>query len=222
MSETKDWRKICAACQEGEPPEDCEYFGEPGGCNAKTMGKHPTCEKSLQVGDRMLDLLNRVHDFLGKLCRDGRCDDHCSECIGASDLADDVWDLIQSCKEHSQVGNAAELREAVESLLELLYDNGIDEDTVMISHENSVLRESLHTERTLAVLRKAKSALAEPLKNCEVGTAEEQSMRFYDYCLTNSKDPVACLGCPLRDKSEMCESVWEQMPYESEVSHGKN
>lgn len=77
----------------------------------------PTCEKSSQVGDRMLDLLNRVHDFLGKLCRDGRCDDHCSECIGASDLADDVWDLIQSCKEHSQVGNAAAMREALEKLL---------------------------------------------------------------------------------------------------------
>lgn len=41
-----------------------------------------------------LEVLNRVHDFLGALCRDGRCDDHCSECIGASDLADDVWDVI--------------------------------------------------------------------------------------------------------------------------------
>jgi hypothetical protein len=41
-----------------------------------------------------LCVLNRVHDFLGGLCRDGRCDDHCHECIGASDLADDVWDVI--------------------------------------------------------------------------------------------------------------------------------
>lgn len=51
MSETKDWRKICADCQEGELPKDCEYFGEPGGCNAPTMGKHPTCKESLQVGN---------------------------------------------------------------------------------------------------------------------------------------------------------------------------
>lgn len=51
MSETKDWRKICTDCQEGEPPKDCEYFGEPGGCNAPTMGKHPTCKESLQVGN---------------------------------------------------------------------------------------------------------------------------------------------------------------------------
>ena len=51
MSETKDWRKICTDCQEGEPPKDCEYFGEPGGCNAPTMGKHPTYKESLQVGN---------------------------------------------------------------------------------------------------------------------------------------------------------------------------
>ena len=40
------------------------------------------------------EVLIRVHEFLGRLCRDGRCDDHCSECIDASDLADDVWDVL--------------------------------------------------------------------------------------------------------------------------------
>ena len=51
MSETEDWRKICTDCQEGEPPKDCEYFGEPNGCNSPTYGKHPTCKESLQVGN---------------------------------------------------------------------------------------------------------------------------------------------------------------------------
>lgn len=51
MSETKDWRKICAACHEGEPPEDCEYYGEPCGCNSPTYGEYPTCKESLQVGN---------------------------------------------------------------------------------------------------------------------------------------------------------------------------
>lgn len=42
MSETKDWRRICADCQEGKPPKDCEYYGEPRGCNAPTYGgPHP-------------------------------------------------------------------------------------------------------------------------------------------------------------------------------------
>ena len=41
MSETKDWRRICADCQEGKPPKDCEYYGEPRGCNAPTYGGPP-------------------------------------------------------------------------------------------------------------------------------------------------------------------------------------
>lgn len=41
------------------------------------------------------EVLTRVHEFLSNLCKDARCDDHCSECIGASDLADDVHDLLQ-------------------------------------------------------------------------------------------------------------------------------
>ena len=41
MIETKDWCKICADCQEGNPPEDCEYYGEPRGCNAPTYGGPP-------------------------------------------------------------------------------------------------------------------------------------------------------------------------------------
>ena len=41
MSWTKDWIKICADCQEGKPPKDCEYYGEPRGCNAPTYGGPP-------------------------------------------------------------------------------------------------------------------------------------------------------------------------------------
>lgn len=41
MSETKDWRRICADCQKGKPPKDCEYYGEPRGCNAPTYGGPP-------------------------------------------------------------------------------------------------------------------------------------------------------------------------------------
>ena len=42
------------------------------------------------------EVLNRVHEFLSNLCRDARCDDHCSECLDASDLADDVYDLLHA------------------------------------------------------------------------------------------------------------------------------
>jgi hypothetical protein len=101
----------------------------------------------------------------------------------------------------------------VESLLELLDDFGINEEIVSISHENIVYRESLKTERTLAVLRKAKAALAEPLKNCEVGNDREQDLRFYDFCGSRS----SCVECPLRGGVYSCSLSWSQMPYESEV-----
>ena len=47
-------------------------------------------------------LLNRVHTFLSNLCRDGKCGEYCSACLDASDLADDVWDVL-----HSNEGTAA-------------------------------------------------------------------------------------------------------------------
>lgn len=54
------------------------------------------------------EVLNRVHEFLSNLCRDARCDDHCSECLGASDLADDVYDLLHTPPRNSEVGTPEE------------------------------------------------------------------------------------------------------------------
>ena len=48
------------------------------------------------------ELLNRVHTFLSNLCRDGKCGEYCSACLDASDLADDVWNVL-----HSNEGTAA-------------------------------------------------------------------------------------------------------------------
>ena len=37
-----DWNEICAKCQDGEvEPEDCEYYGDPNGCNSPIIGRHP-------------------------------------------------------------------------------------------------------------------------------------------------------------------------------------
>jgi hypothetical protein len=110
---------------------------------------------------------------------------------------------------------SSKMRDVIESLLELLDDFGINEEIVSISNENIVHRESLKTERTLAVLRKAKSALAEPLRNCDVGTAEEQELRFMDFC--DAYNDVPCTKCPVC-RSTCCKLAWAQMPYESEVS----
>lgn len=112
---------------------------------------------------------------------------------------------------------SSKLRDAIESLLDLLYDNGINEETVLIAHENQCLRESLHTDKTLDVLRKAKAVLAEPLRNCEVGTAEEQIERYRNFCKTYS----SCRRCPCQKNNDIttakCFANWSQMPYKGEV-----
>ena len=67
--------------------------------------------------------------------------------------------------------------------------------------------------------------LKEPLRNCEVGTAEEQTKRFREFCsahkYVSSDFSTICRGfgknrCPFssaRTKSG-CEFAWSQMPYE--------
>lgn len=61
-NQQKDWRKICSACQEGKPPKDCEFYGEPDGCNARPRCIHPTCKESSQVGNaaKMREALEAV------------------------------------------------------------------------------------------------------------------------------------------------------------------
>lgn len=57
-----------------------------------------------------------------------------------------------------------------------------------------------------------------PLRQCDVGTAEEQYERYRHRC--NAQD---CCYCPVRKRwdfsrtgSESCQLVWAQMPYEEE------
>ena len=58
--------------------------------------------------EKTRNVLKRCHAFLGVLCRDGKCDDHCSECLGASDLADDVFDVLALPPRNCDVGTPKE------------------------------------------------------------------------------------------------------------------
>ena len=66
MIEAKDWIKICADCQEGNPPEDCEYYGEPRGCNAPTYGGPPPryYEELLSENARLRAAMKPVLDIV--------------------------------------------------------------------------------------------------------------------------------------------------------------
>ena len=77
----------------------------------------------------------------------------------------------------------------------------------------------------------AEAARKLPLKNCDIGTADEQSERFRSFCNSHMygfNAPVyRCKDdCPVKmeidNRSDKlciyCQFVWAQIPYESEVS----
>ena len=58
------------------------------------------------------------------------------------------------------------------------------------------------------------AALAEPVKNCEVGTVAQQAKRFAEYC---ESEVCKRKRCKFRAKAlciEQCALAWAQMPYE--------
>jgi hypothetical protein len=74
-----------------------------------------------------------------------------------------------------------------------------------------------------ALLNKAKAALAKPPRQCDVGTPDEQSERFENFCLKHigcaeETGGRHCVGCPMEKASknitQKCELYWAQMPYE--------
>ena len=91
---------------------------------------------------------------------------------------------------------------------------------------NNKLRESLkaakqyldgYSTNILELRRKVDASLAEPVRNCEVGTAMEQGGRFSAYCRAHKHPESECLPCPLFGQTGgYCELAWAQMPYEAE------
>lgn len=49
-----------------------------------------------------------------------------------------------------------------------------------------------------------------PLRNCDVGTVDEQLKSFRAFC-SKSKD---CSTCPIRGNGTSCTLAWAQLPYE--------
>lgn len=62
-------------------------------------------------------------------------------------------------------------------------------------------------------LAKIDTALAAPMRNCDVGTAEEQKERFEEFCDDEKGDRQHCRNCRLCNALD-CELAWAQMPYE--------
>ena len=76
------------------------------------------------------------------------------------------------------------------------------------------------------IIDKCKSALSAPARQCDVGTPEEQEMRFSDYCrkhydLTFDLDSDPCKACPFFAMPSGCRFAWAQTPYEAEEGAGE-
>lgn len=67
-----------------------------------------------------------------------------------------------------------------------------------------------------AIIRMRNALSANPIRNCDVGTAEEQAERYGRYCDKFTSDGMHCENCPCCGKIPFgkCEFVWSQMPYE--------
>lgn len=64
-------------------------------------------------------------------------------------------------------------------------------------------------------------ALAAPPRNCDVGTAEEQTARFDDFCHDNRTMERCCGDCPAYSTKNIdCQFAWAQMPYEEGAYDG--
>lgn len=109
---------------------------------------------------------------------------------------------------------SSKTREALNQLLGLI-DNGI----LVFSNE----LDPSEISNAQYQIDKAGEAYEKPLRNCDIGSADEQLKRFEDFCLKHigcAKETGGrhCVGCPLEKASvnitQKCELYWAQMPYE--------
>jgi hypothetical protein len=107
-------------------------------------------------------------------------------------------------------GNQKKMREALVAIKEVAERDMRLHVSMSESDKNSIRAWS-----NLFVLL-ADSALSSPPRNCDVGTAEEQSDRFMEYCNTRKDKPGKCRNCVFNESVNICAIEWAQMPYEAE------
>ena len=63
------------------------------------------------------------------------------------------------------------------------------------------------------------AALAEPPRNCEVGSVDEQAERFREFCDDEKGHREHCRNCRLCNAVD-CELAWAQLPYDMNEEKG--
>ena len=72
--------------------------------------------------------------------------------------------------------------------------------------------------KTISAIEKARRALSDPPRQCNVGTEREQYHRFCDFCANHKCD----ISCPVYRggtfRHTECVMRWAQMPYEDKAT----
>ena len=114
----------------------------------------------------------------------------------------DYADRIEAAAKRHTPGNAAELRKALERVVEIA------------DREWNSFRETPAMKEMRDVCT---SALSAPPRQCDVGTAEEQAQRFHNFCVGNSSgiNGMCKPTCPCIDCFDKCQCLtkWAQTPY---------
>lgn len=130
--------------------------------------------------------------------------------------------VLKQVKRNSEVLSAAprppveiiKLRESLIELRDMVHDAFHGDGTVKGDVLNALRRANI------ALQSQVKSDSNIPVRNCDVGTPEEQYKRFRAVC--DSKDARQCSYCELRGLDSLncsrdkCYARWAQMPYEED------
>ena len=115
----------------------------------------------------------------------------------AAQICGEIGEMIgmeATREKSSQVGNVAKMREVLSDACYAMF--------------NFLKTQNGGYEEMAKALDKAKATLAEPHRNCDIGTAEEQVKRYFAFC-----DRHTCQSCPVKGITD-CGFLWEQMPNE--------
>ena len=109
------------------------------------------------------------------------------------------------------MNNYEQMREACQKMLDLLMLRGDGKSWCVLTWD-----EFNESKKML------RAALSAPARQCDVGTAEEQTSRFNAFCMEHhcESDAARC-KCKSETGRARCELAWAQMPYEAEEGGAK-
>ena len=97
-------------------------------------------------------------------------------------------------------GDCAKLREVVRKLLDVLYDMGVDENTLAIAVESPNCH--MKSEHALSVFKEARAALAAPPRNCDKVKTSWDVLKKWHEGLDTANDIVRMLDWLLAPATE--------------------